>query len=431
MESKPAAHRKDGRALRENLVKFETIQDMSRGPLEELEKVAELVDFSKGQELFAEGDPPGDLFLIIEGEVGLYTSEEVEAQAVDMSPRARSMSRKLSPTRKSTVGRKWKSVALSFLQQEGKLEFTVGAWNAVGLQSLMYDEPQLHTARCTEDCRIIVIKEEDFYEIVQKSLADDMAAKDQFLQFHLAGFREYAAGFRPFAGYSHASWMFVKRWFHCGHVFLQENALAEPAIFVIVDGSVEFLRTASRRYPALVSPRYAQNNALIMSSPRSKMFRMSSGAPAQKSPCRLLTGGVFGSAQVTSANQPEPFTLTAGAQGCEVYTCSKDDFAKLPPKVLNRVQEHLLDASRVRLARFDKMYVSDEDVLSPRASVNPRKQPQSTLTALAPEAGPGQSLTLGGAEQAKPSKFKAVKVVAVKAQPLSASNLRDNSYWFI
>lgn len=256
-----------------------------------------------------------------------------------------------------------------------------------------------------------------------------MAAKDQFLQLHLAGFRNFAQGFVPSSGKSNPSYMFVKRRYHSGHIFLQEDALMEPALFVVLDGSVDFLRTAPRRMLAAASPRHSQ-----VSSPRSKMWRATSSAPPQKSPCSLLSGGVFASAQVTSANQPETFTVSAGAHGCEVCECSGENFQKLPPRVLSQVQEHLLHASGVRLARFENIIALDEhlpqNVQSPATSLSPRKTKKSTLTALLPEAG-HQNQTLGGAEQAKQSKFKADRVLVVAAKSLTTKSLRDSSYWFI
>jgi len=94
-------------------------------PIEQLARVAAVAREEtrvEGDVLFREGEPPGALFVILEGRVGLERGGERFGHA--------------------------------------------GAGEALGTWSLFEDEPRRATARIEQDARVLVLEREDFYEVL-------------------------------------------------------------------------------------------------------------------------------------------------------------------------------------------------------------------------------------------------------------------------
>eukprot|EP00434_Breviolum_minutum_P038814 symbB.v1.2.034443.t1/scaffold4446.1/size39512/5 len=120
----------------------------------------------------------------------------------------------------------------------------IAAGRAVGVVELMQNQPRSTTAACSQACEIIVLRKGDFLSLVKESMSRDWVEKDKFLQTHLVGIREHARHFVPITGKSHATYMFVKRRYKSGHVFLKEGSQVDGAIYVVFQGSVGFYRAA-------------------------------------------------------------------------------------------------------------------------------------------------------------------------------------------
>ncbi|CAK8987127.1 Anthocyanidin 3-O-glucosyltransferase 2 [Durusdinium trenchii] len=218
--------------LKEKLFAFELFKELSASLKDELVAVVEQVSYSPGTLLFSEGDPPEDIYLLVEGEVKCFnrvSDPEAEGEA---SPRRQSLSMK----RPSIQGIE----AVDF----GQCVNVIHPGRAIGVVELMQNQPRSTTAACSQACEAIIIRKQDFLRLVKESMSRDWVEKDKFLQTHLVGIRDHARHFVPITGKSHATYMFVKRKYPGGHVFLREGNHVDGAIYVIHQGSVNFFRAA-------------------------------------------------------------------------------------------------------------------------------------------------------------------------------------------
>eukprot|EP00913_Durusdinium_trenchii_P034371 g32155.t1 len=133
-----------------------------------------------------------------------------------------------------------------------------------------------------------------------------------FLQTHLVGIRDHARHFVPITGKSHATYMFVKRKYPGGHVFLREGNHVDGAIYVIHQGSVNFFRAAPGAPKAETSWR---NPVMEKGKPLGLLQPTSAGVLAREYRlCAMLPGGVFSSSPAAGSVGAEPFSVVAGAK---------------------------------------------------------------------------------------------------------------------
>jgi len=184
-------------------------------------------------------------------------------------------------------------------------------------------------------------------------MSRDWVEKDKFLQTHLVGIREHARHFVPITGKSHATYMFVKRRYKSGHVFLKEGSQVDGAIYVVFQGSVGFYRAAPGQN--LSKPDLSWRNPVMeQRKPLGLLQPTSAGVLAKEYRlCHMLPGGVFSSVPATGNVGPEPFSIVAGGQGCEVFECSGENFQKLPTKVAAAAREVLAKVTQLHQERCE------------------------------------------------------------------------------
>jgi len=113
----------------ERAVALRKVDAFSKVPIDQLAHVAAAAreeGCPAGSCLFREGEPPGSLFIILEGRVALEREGREFAEAV--------------------------------------------AGEALGTWSLFDDHPRRATARVVEDARVLVLDRDDFYEVLSENI---------------------------------------------------------------------------------------------------------------------------------------------------------------------------------------------------------------------------------------------------------------------
>jgi len=133
----------------ERTIALRNVEAFSAVPIDQLAFVAATAreqELGEGQSLFAEGDPPGGLYVILSGEIAL--------------------------------------------DREGHSIGSVGAGEALGTWSLFEDHPRRATARAVSDTRLLVVDRDDFYDVLTehveiiRSLVQDLVRKLMLLTVH-------------------------------------------------------------------------------------------------------------------------------------------------------------------------------------------------------------------------------------------------------
>jgi CRP-like cAMP-binding protein len=109
----------------ERAIAFRDVEAFRDVPIEQLAYVAAVAReerLAAGTELFREGDPPGGLYVIVEGRITLHRG--------------------------------------------GKAFGEVGAGEPLGTWSLFDDQPRRATARVDEDTLALVVERDDFYDVL-------------------------------------------------------------------------------------------------------------------------------------------------------------------------------------------------------------------------------------------------------------------------
>lgn len=339
--------------LKEKLSVFELFKELPSAAKDELISVVEQVSFGPGTVLFREGDPPDDIYLLVEGEVKCFNKlSEQEAGSVGSvsvgSPRRTSMARP------------------STLMLEADLGLCVNvipAGRAVGVVELMQNQPRSTTAACSQECEVIIIRKHDFLSLVKESMSRNWVEKDKFLQAHLAGIREHARSFVPITGKSHATYMFVKRRYPSGHVFLREGSHVDGAIYVVYQGSVGFYRQAPGQSQPKPEELSWRNPVMEQRKPLGLLQPTSAGVLAKEYRlCVMLPGGVFSSVLATGAEPTaEPFSIVAGPKGCEVFESVGENYQKLPTKVSIAAREVLSKVAQLHQERCEVLLKTMRD----------------------------------------------------------------------
>jgi len=204
----------------------------------------------------------------------------------------------------------------------------------LGELALLNDDRRSATAKCLEDTELLVVKKEEFDNVLKEDMNRRKSEKIAFLRRHLPGIKELP----QVRGRPHASYFFRQESTPRGHCFLRQGVVAEEAIYIVLRGFVE----TSRIDPL---PRPDRNTrSLPMAKGASDVVRQL---------VVLLPGAVFGSMPVVG--ELEPFTITAGSQPTEVLYVRGEDVARLPRRLQETVREHV---ARVTLWRLDLLRCS-------------------------------------------------------------------------
>jgi CRP-like cAMP-binding protein len=339
---------------------FKFFQDLDPGLQAALPSIITSMSKRAGTVLFRQGDPPGNCYIVMSGEAGIFVASEEEP--VGDSPES---PKSISGT-KTVEGFSTYNEETNFGPQIGSL----GPGTLCGELALLNDQPRSASIRCVQDTDFLVIRRSDFDNILKEEMVRKGDEKLKFLMAHMPGMRDVTV---PKSGAKgpHASYYFKKACFQRGHCFFQEGAVAESSITLLYKGTVECRRSehapigVGAALPTLAStPAFHADH--LPGGAKLGNFRKSVGMVARsnyqsslQSMARvqevhetvnrlgvLMPGSVFGSLPL---QEKEPFTVSVTSQQCEVFMCSGQDLSKLPRKLLDTVREYIAQAAAWRL----------------------------------------------------------------------------------
>lgn len=319
---------------------FQELQSLDDSIYRELAKVAVFTRLKEGEVLFRQGDQPKNCYVVVSGEVGIYmkTPEEMEENEPDRQPgkaRRGSVDENTDGVRDYEI----KRTVEGFSRWHPKTYIgahldTLTQGSLFGELALIRQRYRAASAKCLRDVELMVVSKGDFDKSIKADVLRDALDKLEIFRDHVPGFATlgHVSGVHP-------SNYFEGHTVYLGHEFLIENSVAEPAIFVLRQGRVAFMR------------------------------RGRPGCPAEV--CDVITeqGNMFCSTGAIPLQALEPLTVVADSPECEVMILSSENFSKLPEQVFPLMREQLrLDMMR-RLKRLCVQSLTGrEPMQSPRDS---------------------------------------------------------------
>eukprot|EP00931_Biecheleriopsis_adriatica_P045599 TRINITY_DN26111_c0_g1_i2.p1 TRINITY_DN26111_c0_g1~~TRINITY_DN26111_c0_g1_i2.p1 ORF type:complete len:1008 (-),score=206.10 TRINITY_DN26111_c0_g1_i2:62-3085(-) len=252
---------------------FKKLEDSSPGISREMAMNCQIHEEVAEQVLFRQDDPPRDCYIVEEGEIDIYvfdhnvkgkhhkahaptprdmsklnmdrmkTVKEVRDQWLKAYEEKKQISRKRDAGFQEEEFDLWYQKAQKYKCTEGFSSFgkeskfgkhivTLGAGSIVGELALQTDANRAATVKCKTAVKFLLITKDVFQKIL-----GNLVKKVKFFNASLPGLKQLK--YRE----SNPCTLFQKRIFPRGFKFLFEGIVApEPAIFVIVAGTVEFRR---------------------------------------------------------------------------------------------------------------------------------------------------------------------------------------------
>merc|ERR1719446_1350830 len=162
-----------------------------------------------GTVLFRQGDPPGNCYVVMNGEAAIFVKSEEELAEDALSPRASILSGIRTVEGFSTYNEE-----STFGTQIGVL----GPGTLIGELALLNDQQRMATIRCVEDTDFLVIRRCDFDNILKEEMVQKGDEKLRFLMGHVPGMRDVPVP-KQGAKQPHASYFFKHETFQRGHRF--------------------------------------------------------------------------------------------------------------------------------------------------------------------------------------------------------------------
>mmetsp|Transcript_9546 Transcript_9546/g.16431 ORF Transcript_9546/g.16431 Transcript_9546/m.16431 type:complete len:493 (+) Transcript_9546:73-1551(+) len=385
----PTAATQSPQYIQKSLSSVKLFKDMDATVLKMLPEIVISIFCKAGTVLFKQGDPPGSCYVIISGSVGVFAlsdEEGVQASAEKQHQQkfstlceSSSFLQDFLPGQKTVDGfsRYHDDTAL------GNRLSKLSAGSVLGELALMNDQPRLASAKCLEDTEFFAIRRNDFDNILKEEMVKKGDEKLRFLMLHLPGMKEVPVP-KP-GGKPHTSYIFKHGKFPRGHTFLCQGKIAEPHLWAVYRGAVEF-----RRAEVLSMERLERLGGSAAELPNPKSLRplsalkkggakkpgLSASAPrlpgvhgigrdgnvaAEANDCNpngvmsrrgvLVRGGVFGSLPFPA---PEPFTVRVTSPMCEVFFITSNDYSKIPRKLLEVLQDYIASSTTWRLSCHQK-----------------------------------------------------------------------------
>lgn len=393
----PTAQTQSPHYIQKSLSSVKLFKDMDATVLKMLPEIVISIFCKAGTVLFKQGDPPGSCYVIISGSVGVFAlSDEEGAQASAEKQQQQKFSnlcesssflQDFLPGQKTVDGfsRYHDDTAL------GNRLSKLSPGSVLGELALMNDQPRLASAKCLEDTEFFVIRRNDFDNILKEEMVKKGDEKLRFLMLHLPGMKEVPVP-KP-GGKPHTSYIFKHGKFPRGHTFLCQGKIAEPHLWAVYRGAVEFRRAEvlsmerlerlGGSAAELPAPQEAMKGGRAKSlRPLSALKKgtskpgHSASAPrlpgvhgigrdgnvaAEANDCNpngvmsrrgvLVRGGVFGSLPFPA---PEPFTVRVTSPMCEVFFITSADYSKIPRKLLEVLQDYIASSTTWRLSCHQK-----------------------------------------------------------------------------
>ncbi|CAJ1451177.1 unnamed protein product [Effrenium voratum] len=240
----PTAADQQPEHIETTLSQLKLFKDMDSTVLKMLPEIVTSILCKAGTVLFKQGDPPGSCYVVIGGAVGVHVlSDEEGLPSNQPQEKHRFTTVKESgflqdflPGQRTVDGFSRYHEDTNFGNRLSQL----GPGSVLGELALINDQPRLASAKCVEDSEFFVIRRNDFDNVLKEEMVKKGDEKLRFLMKHLPGMKEVPVP-KP-GGKLHASYMFKHAKFTRGHTFLVQGKIAEPHIWAVYKGSVEFRR---------------------------------------------------------------------------------------------------------------------------------------------------------------------------------------------
>lgn len=369
--------------IQKSLSSVKLFKDMDATVLKMLPEIVMSIFCKAGTVLFKQGDPPGSCYVIITGSVGVFTLDEETPAEKQQGRRFSTVCESSSflqdflPGQKTVDGFSRYHDDINLGNRVSKLP----AGSVLGELALMNDQPRLASAKCLEDTEFFVIRRNDFDNILKEEMVKKGDEKLRFLMLHLPGMKDVPVP-KP-GGKPHTSYMFKHCKFPRGHTLLSQGKIAEPGLWVVYRGAVEFRRAevlsmermeriggtldaldgskSTKNLRPLSALKKGGKKLTTKSQPRLHGIGRDGNVAAEANDCNpngvmsrrglLVRGGVFGSLPFPA---PEPFTVRVTSPMCEVFFITSADYAKIPRKLLDVMQDYVASSTTWRLSCHQK-----------------------------------------------------------------------------
>eukprot|EP00930_Biecheleria_cincta_P072515 TRINITY_DN59900_c0_g1_i1.p1 TRINITY_DN59900_c0_g1~~TRINITY_DN59900_c0_g1_i1.p1 ORF type:complete len:591 (+),score=95.40 TRINITY_DN59900_c0_g1_i1:122-1774(+) len=285
-------------------------------------KMLSLVQYASkptGSLLFQQGDPAGDVYIILSGAIGILVASQTSSVEAE-GPQAEGEEEDDAKDDQDEDGDDdRRSEAWEENQAEwgrfGTQVAVLGKGSLVGEQAIIKGLPRNASGICKENTEVLFISKLDF----ERSLMDDMAGltdeKQYWLETHVPGIRELNQNRLEFVLLNFKMASFPK-----GHKFIEQGTLTaskNEQVYLLRKGEVEI-----------------QHNAGVDARGRTATLGI------------LVKGGFFGS---MADGTPEPFSLVVSKAPCELLVASGANYRRLPMSLKQSLREHVQQSSRWRL----------------------------------------------------------------------------------
>lgn len=338
----------------QQLLKSKFVQNLDQSLKSRLPGIVKALRCEEGQVLFREGDPVGNWYFITRGAVGVYAlvprkyegdhvyeSETADSETVHSSSINASYGQ-VEPARDLTCtfpARKGHTGTERLTSLEGFSSYSVGeplgSFVATLTSGQLFGElahisaTRHATLVCISDSEFLVISREDF-----GALGRDQREKVETLKTHVPGFRDLP---KPESWANHFQFAAYPK----GHIFLQQDEVAVPAVWVLCEGSVEFFYRA----PATTAQGFLACGPRLAGPCSGKNHRRDFAAVSNHCVGVLLSGGLFGA---SPSSAPEMFTVSVAA-ACKVFHLPRAAMKRLPQTQLDSINAYIIESTIKRL----------------------------------------------------------------------------------
>jgi len=352
------------------LKEFQMFSDLTPAVLECVPEIVTFITKKKGTVLFEEGDPPGQCFIVLSGEVTVWASclESIQQYRVErpsafrpsitplrrrsnqtlrdgegprkseiipigyvMDPETGEISKPKPPLVPTSLAACEKCAALASMFRhtlppsmksatEGEEELddsvieensdpiaSLGPGNLFGELALLNDNPRSATVTCRHDCEFLVIERSDFDRVIKEEMKRSKDEKLDYLRTYLPGVKKL-----PPKEAERLLYYFNKVAYPRHHVFLEQGKMLDGAIYCVWQGSVE-LYCQEESQPGTQDGKFRRLGI-------------------------LLRGSVFGA---VPQNTRATYTVIAASAPCEVLLLLPDAREHLPNSLMYSLRDHL------------------------------------------------------------------------------------------
>ena len=361
---------------------FHFFRDLKPKVFNDLLQSANIEDFPAGRVLFKQGDLSGACYLVLSGSVGLY----LEHQGIVVRQKARHASKQRMPQRRRSksmfttepLGHAQVLAAENMEVQTaeghchraeemslGTLSDTLSPGKLFGevcFRGVEGKERRPVSAKCLEETCCVVIRKQVFTRAMKEEQKRCDEERLAFLETHLPGMKEALLSSEKSLPKGKAAISFKQAVFCKGHVFLKQDETAEDITYILVKGSVEFLRSEKLTPPRSIlgsdgevrpgtapeaSCRHAWNEEIGAGTV------LPAGEVKQREITRrigaLARGGVFSS--LAMLGEVEPFTVVA-ASAVEVLYIGSESKQRMPRVVAEMLKEQVSRSTLFRLGNL-------------------------------------------------------------------------------